>query len=89
MLLGRPTEFEAVSGFPLSKFTFFPLVAIAELSRWVGGEGDILNVDSLAYEHPMLCYVMFYFQFTLDVIINCSGLFPRIYFLQLWKLPAL
>ncbi len=29
MLVGRPTMFEAVSGAPLSKFTFFPLAAEA------------------------------------------------------------
>lgn len=55
MLVDRPTEFGAVSGAPLSKFTLFPLAAEACVeSSANASEGGILNVDSPAYEHQML-----------------------------------
>ena len=49
-----------VSWAPLSKFTFFPLAAVAcVVHRAKASEGGIFNVDSPAYEHPMLCDVLF------------------------------
>ena len=54
----QPDIVGAGYGIPMSKFTFFPLAAVAcGWHRAKASEGGILNVDSPAYEHPMLSNV--------------------------------
>lgn len=60
MLVGRPTMIRTVSVVPVSKFTFFPLATLAcdgNLAK--ASVGGSVNVDSPAYEHPMLEVVPF------------------------------